>query len=945
MKKIKLLSLRLKEKFNNLNIYLKYSIIFLFIMIIGLLPIEIKNGSFLFSGLFVSRDAGIDGLKQHLVFMIDFISHIKEGLFSGGISLFRYDIGLGSDFINHYTYYSLFDPLLIVAYLIPLKYVEVSFYVLIILRLYLTGIASVWLSKKIGICTDKGLLVVSITYIFSIALLFSAFRHPMFINGPMYLALIFFGYEKIKKKESPIVLILSVFFALVSQFYMFIYITFGFVLFILIDLIKEFRKEKIKDFIRINLYYLLGVMLGGFVLLTQIYATFNGARVGSKGFELYQAIDYAAIIITNFLPAAGNHYTAGIGNFFVFIICIYFIFNEKKKSNYSLFFIILFALGFSALFSYFINLFSYVVNRWMFLICLPASIIAGKFIENIEEIDCISAKKSLRLIYVIFISGIYCLLSYGLTLITANKIIIIVMGISLFVVALFVCFLVYKRDVNVRTLIRILSSKNLYKYVIYNSLFIVLIVSGIYCFILSPKDALNTYYQDNNLYSDVLETDVFFRVEQDTYVGGVKGFSNDGIYYGYGSTASYNSITNGRILEFIADYNIVNTNNSVGYNGLNGRSRLLAINHVQYIIIRESDKITPPYGFSYYDFINVPRYNDELMMYHRDGNFLLDNNGDVVLEKANIYINTLYLNFGVIYDKYLTYDDISSLSSVEKEMLLTKAIIIDEENENVSKYSEDISINKKAVNDYQLTNIEVKGNEFKVLEQGNIKIKIPKVQKQEVFIEVNGIQSVDYKKSYTTTYSTYNYMKIVDNYGYTSNMHIENKNHLVNLGFYELENDLEIRIDFEEGIYSIEDICYYLVDASNLDLEIDSLNTNALSEVDYINSRIIGKINTSTSGFMFLSIPYSDGFRAYIDGEEVDLFRANTGYMAVYVQVGDETLEIRYFTPGLEKGLYISAISLVIFILIIRFELVNKISRKNQTNKKEEDNEKDSRFY
>src|SRR5690606_11093538 len=192
--KLKMKKLFQAAKFNQLNIYLKYTLLFIIILIIGLLPIEIKNQTFLFSGLFVDRSAGIDGLKQHLVFMNDYISHIKEGLFNGGISLYRFDVGLGSDMINHYSYYSLFDPLLIIAYLIPLKYIEISYYILIFVRIFLSGIASILLAKKLGIKKDKALLAVGISYAFNVAILFSAFRHPMFINGPMYLALILYDY-------------------------------------------------------------------------------------------------------------------------------------------------------------------------------------------------------------------------------------------------------------------------------------------------------------------------------------------------------------------------------------------------------------------------------------------------------------------------------------------------------------------------------------------------------------------------------------------------------------------------------------------------------------------------------------------------------------------------------------------------------------------------------
>lgn len=942
MNMMKSLKLRLKEKFNSSNLYLKYTIIFFLVLLIGLLPIEIKNESFLFSGLFVSRNAGIDGLKQHLIFMEDFVSHIKEGLFSGNISLFRYDIGLGSDLINHYTYYSLFDPLMIVAYIIPLKYVEVSFYVLVILRLYLTGIAAILLGKKLGIRKDNSLLVIGLVYTFSISVLFSAFRHPMFINGPMYFPLILLGYEKVKRGESATVLILSVFFALISQFYIFIYTTFGFILFELIDFIKEFKSKRIKTYIKINLYYILGVMLGGFVLLTQIYAILDGARVGSKGFELYQAIDYAVLIITNLLPIAGNHYTAGIGNFSVFIICCYFNFKEKKKSSYSLFFVVLFLLTFSAIFSYLINITSYVVNRWMYLLSLPASIIVGKYLDNYEALDDKSIKRSIKFIYIFVIASIYCLLAFGITMITNNKVIINISGISLFLIALVLCYLIVKSNVKGEGLKKLLGSKNLAKYIVYNTLFVVLITSGIYCFILSPNNALNTYYQNKNLYSEVLKHDGIYRVEQDTYVGGVKSFSNDGIYYNYPSTASYNSITNGKILEFIEEYDIANSNNSVGYNGFNGRSRILAINHVKYVIVRESDKVTPPYGFSYYTYVYVSKYDDDLKMYHKDGNILKDENGNEVLEKAYIYINNLLLNFGVIYDSYLTYEDVSSLNSVEKELLLTKTIIVDGEKEDVAKFSEELSVNRTEVLVFSLENIEVEDKIFNVEDNGKLRFTIPNVNREEVYINIEGIKNLDYYKSYTTTYYTNLYSKSVQTYGYASNMYIENKDHLVNLGYYEDANDLEVVIEFTKGIYNIESIGYYLVDVSSLNQETNKLNANALSDVQITNSTITGKINTETSGYMFLSIPYSSGFRAFIDGIEVDILKANTGYMAIFVQKGNKELEIKYFTPGLEIGLYVSAVALIAFILILRFELVNKISRNNQTNKKEENNEKNS---
>lgn len=936
--KLKMKKLFQAAKFNQLNIYLKYTLLFIIILIIGLLPIEIKNQTFLFSGLFVDRSAGIDGLKQHLIFMNDFISNIKAGLFNGGISLYRFDIGLGSDLINHYTYYSLFDPLLIISYIIPIKYVEFSYYLLILVRLFLSGIAIIFLAKKVGITKDNALLATAIFYAFNVAILFSAFRHPMFINGPMYFALIIYGYEKLKNRENPIVLIISVFLALVSQFYIFIYITFGFVLFTFIDYLKH---KKFKLYFRINLYYLLGVLLGGFVLTTQIYATLSGARVGSKGIELYDAIDYAVLIFSNFLPLAGDHYTAGIGNLIVFIVCLYFVINEKKKSTYSIFFITLFFLSFSATFSYLVNATSYVVNRWMFLITLPASIMLGKFIE-VGKVEKESTSKTVKVFLILVILGLTGGIVYLVSLLDFTKSIHYLISVLLLVIGILISLRITKAKVEGLKILKLLSSKNLYKYVIYNSIFVLLIVSGIYCFILTPAYSLEIYYGDNNQYIDVLDDNSFYRLEQTTYVAGVSDYSNDGIYYKYPSTASYNTMTNGSIINLIEEYNLINNNNSVGYNGFNYRSRFMAVNLVKYVVIRESESKLPPYGFSFYKEIELVKYDTSKHVYHKGGNILKDQQGNIVTEKAVIYINDLFLNFGVIFDSYLNYEDVKDLSIPEKELLLTKTIIIDEAESEVNKFKITEELPKVIVNDFRLENIIIEDGKMIVEEGGILAFTIPKVENEEVYLEITNLVNVDYNQSFTTRYKTFKSEWVVKNYGYASNMYIENRDHLVNLGYYEDETDLIVEIEFTAGEYNHDEISYYLLPSNTLESEIENLNKNYLSDVEFGKNSFKGKINTNISGYMFIPLPYSKGFSAYIDGEEVNVYKANTGYMAVYVDKSAKELEFIYTTPGLEFGKYLSAISLIALIFVIRYTILKKI---HAVDLKEDNNEKNNRFY
>ena len=813
------------------------------------------------------------------------------------------------------------------------------------LRLYLSGLASMFLVRKIGIKKDTALLAVGIFYAFNVAILFSALRHPMFINGPMYFAFIIYGYEKIKIDNSPFVLIIGTYLALISQFYIFIYITFGFVLFIIIDNFNKFKNLEFKVFIKTNLYYLLGVMLGGFVLVTQLLATYNGARIGSRGFELYDFLDHGVIALSYFLPLAGNHYTAGIGSLIVFMIVMYFIINEKKKSTYSVFFLILFILSFSTIFSFIINIGSYVTNRWMFLLTLPASVIVGKYLETNDRVDERSLVKANKLFYYFLVFGAGLLSSYLVTLLKLRSSLSLIINLIIIFVAICLTFKVYKSKKDFSLFKKILSSSNLYKYVIYNALITLLIVSGIYTFILTPKDSMNLYYGDSDKYFEVFDNDGFYRVEQESYVGGVDAFSNDGIYYNYPSTSSYNSMTDGSIIDLVNEYNIINHNNSVGYNGFNLRTRLLAINHVKYVIIRESTPSLPPYGFSLYKTIMVEKYDDSLGVYNRGGNFSYDKNGNLEYEKAYIYRNNLDLNFGVVYDTYLTKKDIGNLNAIEKELLLTKTIVLDNEFEEVDKYDKSLDYNKFYIEDYRSMDIKIDNSKDNINRINSISFKIPRVKNSEVFIEIENIESIDPKLSFETTYSTNDVTKVVRNYGYASNMYIENKIHLVNLGYYEDEVDLEITISFGEGIFKIRDVGYYLVETNDLEDDINLLNANSLTKLEFGNSSFKGNINTSKNGYLFISLPYSNGFRAYIDGVEVDILKANTGYMAVFVEASDKVLEFKYFTPGLEIGLYISVIGLVIFILVARRTFIKNTRMNYQMNTNEDKNETNRKFY
>ncbi len=78
---------------------------------------------------------------------------------------------------------------------------------------------------------------------------------------------------------------------------------------------------------------------------------------------------------------------------------------------------------------------------------------------------------------------------------------------------------------------------------------------------------------------------------------------------------------------------------------------------------------------------------------------------------------------------------------------------------------------------------------------------------------------------------------------------------------------------------------------------------------------------------VFFSIPYDEGWTAYVNGEPVNIEKVNVGFMAVPVDEGTSTIVFEYETPGLSTGLIISSVALLILVayLVIFSRLEKRI--------------------
>ena len=91
---------------------------------------------------------------------------------------------------------------------------------------------------------------------------------------------------------------------------------------------------------------------------------------------------------------------------------------------------------------------------------------------------------------------------------------------------------------------------------------------------------------------------------------------------------------------------------------------------------------------------------------------------------------------------------------------------------------------------------------------------------------------------------------------------------------------------------------------------------------------------------MFFTVPYSEGFTAEVNGEAVEVEKADYGFMAVNVPAKSSCdIVFKYRTPGLDLGIKITlcaAAAFALYMLVVLITaVVKRVLRKRKNNIRE----------
>lgn len=384
--------------------YLLFSLLFSLIALIVFGLHLLGGGTLIWGG---------DGIAQHYPALVKFHQDLQNFIFRGKIpDLWQWNIGLGQDYIQTFSYYLLGDPFVYPIAFLPESFLPDYYSIMIIIRLYCAGLAFIFAARYFIKASNFSLALGAIVYVFSGYSAYSSFSHPFFLNPLIIFPILIVSLNRLLKGRSIIPFILMVALTLWVNFYFAYILALGTVIYWIIELVFQRDYRKFKNVIKVILGAITGFLLSAVLSVPSIYFLMNSARTGGQvanGLKFYPFSYYIALPGTLLVPRTTSEFwlrggIMGLGLLGALFVC--YRFKQYRILNLS-FIIAAICLLFPVLCGIF-NGFSSPSNRWLLLMQLPLGIASVILVDHYKKLNKIDFR-----IFVIFsvIMGISLLLT------------------------------------------------------------------------------------------------------------------------------------------------------------------------------------------------------------------------------------------------------------------------------------------------------------------------------------------------------------------------------------------------------------------------------------------------------------------------------------------------------------------------------------------------------
>ena len=878
-----------------------------------------------------------DGYMQSYRAMLYLSQSIRDSirvfLSGGGLSFenFYMAIGEGDDVITSLSYYCVGDPFLLPAILVPASKLYIYYSLAMLLKMYLAGLFFSWLLREAAISSFSARLCGSLLYAFSFWAILNAGRHPFFLTPLVFFPLLLCGIERVIEKGHMSLLAIGTALCAVSNFYLFVSVVILTILYVAVRLLWQYGrnfKELLGSLGRIFAGAVTGSLIGMVILLPNYMVVLSSARVGGSNTNrlLYPWSYYLSLpgrLLSSHDALEDGFWTClGFTGLYLAALALCF---AVKKSRGALLLKILNGLALLMLLfplaGRLMNGMTYVTNRWCcFLSALAAYTIAWAMERAGKEELCLNKGifAAFLAVFSLFILLIpssrgadtlsQLLLSFlviiGIILIKRKRIVVPAYVTGAFLTAM--------------TLLTLLLQG-----FFFNSSF-----GSDYASEGKSVEEVRDYINANDAgavreYAASLGDESFYRI------GSEKPTLNSGFTAGISALQHYWSVGNSFVPYFREKLSLTE-GNSYNYKTDDKKAIVMALACTKYYTIPTGWSEPAPYGYEKKEEIFIkgaPVDNSRYDIYESEnalplgysyGNLILqeewENLDPAEKQEAMLYAAILPQGCHIAEDMAsacLSAEEIKSrLSSRKPEQSLVMP-----ENDSV-KYSCD---------DEGGLVFEVSENEACI--EFSLEDSLPEA---ETYVYAAGISYEPYdgdtmyqgrKSSVYMTVSSNASMKGIISYRFTDDAHYDGRDTYMENTGYSREAPQGVYLTFSrKGRYSFRELSVYQQPMGGLSQAAEGLRENSLETEGLFGDELTGKISCGKPKLLCLSIPYSEGFRAYVDGERSELINVNFKNMGLFLTEGSHDIYITYSTPYLGWGLKFMLAGLILLLAMLAAE-------------------------
>lgn len=856
-----------------------------------------------------------DTLKQHYAFLMYYGRWLRQAvrclLTGAAIPTWDASIGYGADVVTTFSYYGLGDPLDLLAGLVPSSLTEQLLEGLIVLRLYLAGLTFTAFSLHHG-NSRFGTLLGAVAYTFSAWPLRAGLIEPIFLV-PMYcFPLVLLGADLLFEQRRPLLFVVSVALAALSNFLFFYMIVALTVCYVAALYGKRSGLKNLRTLPpllgRFVLYGAVGTAIAGVTLLPTALELFSGTRFGADrsvvGYPFRRFFDLFANMTTTMEYDAYSSYTGITAVAFLGVLVLFA--RPRRHTILKAAWLAMLALLLVPQAGSLLNGLSYVSNRWVWAFAMLEAFILARVCPGMTRF----APKE-KLILFVLLAG-YCLAAFGYREARGEA--------QLFGSVLLLLLAVWLLAADG-------GAPRLTRWVLLAGCCLGVVANLGYYYGAEEGDAVQEYYAPGYAWqtSVVGNPAVALQGVEDggywRYDSALNEPINSAMLLGRYGTGFFFSLNNSSLSQLFAELG-QNTPTEYDYRGLQNRTPLETLFGVAYYLYDPGNPQTLP------------------PLFDRQPELVTDVGG------VNVAIsrNEAALPTGYTASARITRQTYEALSPLARQDALLDGVLLEDGAGTSLPEAQLTGDTVRPEAERTLDGVEQldETTYYAPRDGGTITFTISNpVPDCETALVVQGMEytatnPLDAMGEELLTMSAHDrlqtrrqyahfwckdsvYLRLISNLGEgrldysmpNSQYYCGRHDFVYNFGTSEEGlTTLTIVLPFA-GYYTFTDLAVECQRLDRVKSRAAELSRMALQDVTVGTNRISGTVEADTPRVLVLQVPYSQGWSVTVDGQPAELLRADTAFLGVELTAGSHTVDFTYRTPGLGAGVLFSTAGLL----------------------------------